>query len=135
MNSSEIMNSVKKTLNRIYDTGDIGKDLSMLLIIFLVGIGSFGLGRISAHEEARNNELSISDNKEGITGSSFQEPVTSSGSDVQNGMYVGSRSGASYHLPWCPGAQRIKDENKIWFKTKEEAVLRGYSPAANCKGI
>jgi hypothetical protein len=56
------------------------------------------------------------------------DPVTEEG-------YVASKNGTKYHLPWCSGAQRIKEENKIWFKTKAEAQAAGYEPAANCKGI
>jgi hypothetical protein len=51
------------------------------------------------------------------------------------GNYVASKTGSKYHLPWCSGAQTIKEENKIWFETKEEAESRGYSPAKNCKGL
>jgi methylphosphotriester-DNA--protein-cysteine methyltransferase len=49
--------------------------------------------------------------------------------------YVASKNGTKYHLPWCSGAQRIKDENKVWFKTKEDAEKAGFMPASNCKGI
>lgn len=51
------------------------------------------------------------------------------------GVYVGSKSGSKYHLPTCPGALRILPENKVWFSTKEEAIAKGYSPAANCPGL
>jgi hypothetical protein len=53
----------------------------------------------------------------------------------QDGRYVASKNGSAYHLPWCSGAARIKEENKIWFATKEEAEAAGYRAASNCKGI
>lgn len=53
----------------------------------------------------------------------------------ESGGYVASKSGAVYHLPWCSGAKRIKEENRIYFASKEEAERAGYRPAANCKGI
>jgi len=49
--------------------------------------------------------------------------------------FVASKNGTKYHYPWCPGAQSIKEENKIWFSTKEEAEKAGYQPASNCKGL
>ena len=58
-------------------------------------------------------------------------PVTSS----LAGVYVGSRTSTKYHLPTCSGAKRIKEENRVWFKSKEEAESRGYTPAGNCPGI
>lgn len=51
------------------------------------------------------------------------------------GKYVASKSGTRYYLPNCAGVSRIKEENKVWFATKEEAESRGLLPAANCKGI
>jgi methylphosphotriester-DNA--protein-cysteine methyltransferase len=56
-------------------------------------------------------------------------------SATNKGTYVASKSGSAYHFPWCSGAQRIKEENKVWFETKEEAELAGYRPASNCKGL
>lgn len=49
--------------------------------------------------------------------------------------YVASKTGTKYHLPTCAGAKQIKEENKVWFSTKEEAEAAGYTPATNCKGI
>ena len=50
-------------------------------------------------------------------------------------QYVGSKNGTKYHALWCPGASQIKDENKVFFNSKEEAVASGYAPATNCKGL
>ena len=50
--------------------------------------------------------------------------------NLQNktGMFVASKNSKIYHLPDCNYAKRIKDENKIWFKSEKEAGERGYSP-------
>jgi len=53
----------------------------------------------------------------------------------QTGLLVGSKKGVKYHFPWCSGAQRIKEENKVWFSSKKDAELGGYSPAGNCPGL
>jgi methylphosphotriester-DNA--protein-cysteine methyltransferase len=52
-----------------------------------------------------------------------------------SGSYVASKNGTKYHYPWCSGAKRIKDENKVWFDTVEQARAAGYTPAANCPGL
>jgi len=52
-----------------------------------------------------------------------------------SGTLVASKNGTVYHFPWCSGAQRINEENKIWFTSQEEAQAAGYRPAANCKGL
>ena len=106
-----------------------------VIIIVLVALASFGLGKLSKIEENKPL-IKLIDNSAapaaaGAAVSSFQSPVSS----FQSGNYVASKSGTKYHFPWCSGAQRIKEKNKIWFDTKEEAEKAGYGPAANCKGI
>lgn len=65
-------------------------------------------------------------------GKSIKSPATNT---KKQGLYLASKSGTKYHRPSCPGAKRIKEENKIWFNSKEEAERAGYSPAKNCNGI
>lgn len=60
-----------------------------------------------------------------------QEPTP----PATTGKYVGSKSGTRYYLPTCSGVSRIKEENRVWFATKEEAESRGLLPATNCKGM
>ena len=81
-------------------------------IVVLIGISSFGLGRLSAVGEER--------------------PVVS----VQtSGTYVASKSGDKYYWPSCSAVARIKDENKVWFASAAEAKAAGYTPGANCPGL
>lgn len=47
------------------------------------------------------------------------------------GAYAGSRNGTKYYTPGCAGLARIKPENIIWFESKEDAELQGYT-AASC---
>ena len=51
------------------------------------------------------------------------------------GNFVASRNGSKYYLANCAGVKRIKEENKIWFRSKTEAEERGLTPAANCPGL
>jgi|SRR3989344_9521525 len=112
-------------------------DLYTAAIIFLVCLSAFGLGRLSIlwpqKEPLRiiggQEAAAISGNKE--TKPEKNANIPPSAQD----KYVASKSGTAYHYPWCAGAQKIKEENKIWFKTKEEAEDRGYKPAGNCDGL
>ncbi len=61
--------------------------------------------------------------------------ATSTQSVSSSGSYVASKKSDKYHLPWCSGASRISEENKVWFASKEEAEVAGYTPAGNCPGI
>lgn len=115
------------------------RDLYAVFIIFLVGLGSFGLGRLSAVWRAKeplkvnaiaNPAQNPPINKKGPQTSAVLTPITTA-----KGQFVASKSGTSYHYPWCPGALKIKEENKVWFNTQEEAKSGGYKPAGNCPGL
>ena len=55
--------------------------------------------------------------------------------DTNSGVVVAAKNGTKYHYPWCSGATRMKEENKIYFESVEKAREAGYEPAANCKGL
>lgn len=113
-------------------------DVFTVFIIILVGLGGFGLGRLSLLEENKEPvriEYPISSNIPQGQDLSENKPSQDQFAAISGGDLVASVKGAKYHFPWCSGAQRIKEENKIWFATKEEAEKAGYGPAANCKGL
>lgn len=101
--------------------------LSGLTQVSTSNIASAGIERFDAHPkiETVSTETESTESQDGAS-----EPAVSSAK-----TYVASKNGTKYHLPWCSGAQRMKEENKVWFETKEEAEAQGYAPAANCKGI
>ncbi len=118
----------------------------MALILISVGVISFGLGRNSVHpgplESAKKqNAAAVTESrvpaaapeKVNIVAPAVGSGATSATETAHT--YVGSRTGKKYHLPWCPGAKQMKEENKVWFATKDEAEKAGYTPASNCKGI
>ncbi|MFH2105454.1 MAG: Ada metal-binding domain-containing protein [Parcubacteria group bacterium] len=54
---------------------------------------------------------------------------------TEQGDYVASKNGTKYYLTSCSGANRIKEENKVWFDSADEAKTEGYEPAKNCQGL
>jgi hypothetical protein len=121
----------------------LDSELFLAVLILLVAVVSFGLGRMSIVAESLNSDgqtakvrltTALTPNQQ-TTPSSPSAPAEESVDVSANGNYVASKNGARYHLPWCPGAQQMNEENKIWFDTKEEAEIAGYTPAANCKGL
>lgn len=135
--------SIQEFLKACKQASWLKSDEMLAFIIVLVGLCGFYLGRISVENgdanvaaavtgiptrEVRSKELEVPASPGTTTTEKF-------GLEQGKGAYVGSKSGTKYHLPWCPGAQQMKEENKIWFDTKEEAEAAGYTPASNCKGI
>ena len=116
------------------------RDLYLAALVFLMGVASFGLGRLSVIWPEKE-PITVA-NDEGLkTNANPSNPRAASGLSSFGvrpssfGNYVASKNGSSYHLPDCPGAKQIKDENKVWFQTKEDAVKAGYKPAGNCPGL
>jgi len=116
-------------------------DLFLVLLIVLVGFGSFGLGRLSKLSSERGNVVvsDISTAASTAVAAPGQgivvTPQETTTQPTTQGNFVGSVNSDKYHYPWCPGALRIKDENKRWFATRQEAEKTGYTPAQNCKGL
>ena len=130
------MKSIIEYFNKVKSWYEINhKDLYTAGIIFLVGMAGFGLGRLSVLWPQKEPLRIITDNQDTVTGSKEITTQKSAAAVFSKGKYIASKSGTSYHYPWCPGALKIKEENKIWFQTKEEAESRGYKPAGNCEGL
>ncbi len=118
-------------------------DYLLTALIVVVSLISFALGRLSVEREIVGKNDAYAQFYSGNGGNtliSTSAPMTSGeemniASPTAAQGYVASKSGTKYHLPWCGSAKQIKEENKIWFATKEEAERAGYSPASNCKGI
>ena len=114
-----------KIKTKVRDMLEIGlREWGITVLVLLVATASFGLGRLSAFEEAR--------------------PLISLGEAPQTaqvraiplgGQFVASRTGSVYYFPWCGGAQQIPAGDQLWFASENAAQKAGYSPAKNCKGL
>ncbi|MFA5652092.1 MAG: hypothetical protein WC933_01890 [Candidatus Paceibacterota bacterium] len=118
----------------------IKDDLYIILMIMLVGTASFGLGKISSFEKNKT-PISVLKTKEYMYASVLSADSPNIKNDTQNpsnntsGMLVASKSGTKYYYPWCTGVSRIKEENKVWFNSVEEARAKGLTSASNCTGL
>lgn len=59
-------------------------------------------------------------------------PMSKSSSKGE-GKYVASKKSNRFHHPYCRWAQKIKPENRFWFKNPQEAIDKGYIPCKVCK--
>ena len=111
--------------------GENRADLFIAGIIFFTGLSSFGLGRLSVDLKP-TPPISVTD----IAGSldSAQTAPIAAGNHMDQRV-LSSRNGSVYYFIWCSGAKRVKEENKIWFVTKEAAEKAGLKQAGNCSGL
>ena len=108
-------------------------DLFIAGIIFLTSLSSFGLGRLSVDLKPAP-PISIIDT------AAVPDSVSNRPADIGNVNDTGrkvfaSRNGSAYYYAWCSGAKRIKEENRIWFATREAAEKAGLKQAGNCSGL
>lgn len=127
--------SVADYVRRIKGRGARGdfKEFLTIFVVICIGLAGFGLGRLSKINETRPPVAIM----EIFPQSGFADVERGEGRPIieEKGEFVASQNGARYHYPWCPGAQQIKEENKVWFATREDAEQAGYTPAANCEGL
>ena len=156
--TEKIKLSLANIKDRIYSQEKglkIKDDLYIILIIILVGTASYGLGKISSYEKNKtpisvlktkeymlstvlesNSNKKIGDLSSVVAATDQNISTDNINLPVQvNGVIVASKSGTKYYYPWCTGVSRIKEENKVWFKSIEEARAVGLSPASNCIGL
>ncbi len=119
------MGSIEESGQKIKAFFDRGlADWGLIVIVILVGLASFGLGRLSASERSQGL-VTITEAAE-----ASERRAMSPG-----GLIVAARSGSAYYFPWCAGAVKILPQNQRWFATEAAARAAGYVAAKNCKGL
>ncbi len=113
-------------------------------LLLLTALGSFGLGRASLDLAVAGGGVvgpaavvvhEAPSAVAPVSATSPAVPATAVEATAGTVAYVGSRNGTKFHLLTCPGASQIKEENKVYFSSKQDAYSKGYTEAANCKGI
>jgi len=151
--SGKIKSFYLKEKGYFYNQGKgfkISNDLFIVLMACLIATASFGLGRLSALEKKKTpiQVLKVQDELlAGVVGKvepllkAENSPVvnnnlaTALDSQTSKGIVLASKSGKKYYFPWCSGVDRIKEENKVWFVTIEDAKKAGLTPASGCTGL
>ncbi len=110
------------------------------LLVVVVGVASFGLGRLSMVTEvpAQRPEAPARDQSASVSQPLPVPPPPAAPLRTQEPVgegVVASKSGERYHYPWCPGAKQIKEANRITFASAALAEAAGYTRAANCPEV
>lgn len=122
---------------------DTGKDLLILFIIILVGLGSFQLGRLSKIDIKPNIGIdypdqtaqalqavdSINQEKEEKIAESYEYK----GVNLDGRNFFASSRGTKYYPFGCSAGKSIKQENRVYFDTEEQAKAKGYTKSSSCK--
>jgi len=103
------------------------EDVFIAILIILVGLASFGLGKLSAFETTPEPVEVIPTSVDSQTLGTAPSIET-----LATGTIVASKTGTRYYYPNCSGASRIKDENKVWYATEADAQAAGLKLASGC---
>ncbi|MES3031922.1 MAG: Ada metal-binding domain-containing protein [Patescibacteria group bacterium] len=107
-----------------------GKDVLIVIILILVGLGSFELGRLSNQSNSSGIKIEYGDelkNQPANVISATNNP-NSSGKN-----FFASNRGTKYYSIGCSAGKTIKQENRIYFATGEEAQKAGYELSSSCQ--
>ncbi|MEK7501109.1 MAG: Ada metal-binding domain-containing protein [Patescibacteria group bacterium] len=127
------------------------ESLFLVLVIVMVGLIGFGLGRLSAKYSSPALDINstlvnttdldkIATGEPDKTSSFTTQSSPSQGSppadrEVVERKIVGNKQSKIYHFEDCPGALRMSDTNKIFFASILQAQQAGFRPAGNCPGL
>lgn len=124
--------SITNLSNKIKSkTGLDRQTILLILTVIFVGVASFGLGCLYRIGETKE-EISIEKVENSLDGGEkmIYNDIDSNEAEKR---YVASKNGTKYYSRDCGGANRIKLENQIWFKNREDAEKSGFSFSSSCK--
>ncbi|MHB1769771.1 MAG: hypothetical protein ACYCPH_01680 [Minisyncoccota bacterium] len=100
----------------------VPRDALIVAVLVLASFLSFGLGYLAGKDATAQG-----------SGISLQTAPDIAATTTE--QVVASRNGTKYYHPWCAGADRIAETNKVWFPTAASARSAGYTLSANCEGL
>ena len=127
------MEKIKLKITNLIES-EKGKDVLLVLIVILVGFGAFELGRLSKENgssgiQIEYNEPSVMQQANVFSAVEYAK-TQSSAPSLKN--FFASKRGSKYYPVGCGGGKTIKQENRIYFNTRDAAEKAGYTLSASC---
>lgn len=113
------------------------RDVILVAIMVVLAAGSFGLGRLSKSSVGGPGVTlqAVSLPQAAATQAGLQNlaDMSKSSPNASIGAIFGSKNGTKYYWATCSGSSRIKEENKVFWSSEEEAREAGYEKSSTCK--
>jgi len=120
-----------------------GKDVLIVVIVILVGLGSFELGRLSKENDSGGIKIEYPGQNQNQKENDSTSPILSqnraiikTSDTIQNlkeKNFFASNRGTKYYSVGCSAGNNLKPENRIYFTSREEAERAGYELSSGCK--
>jgi len=114
-----------------------GKDILTILIVVLVGFGSFELGRLSKQGNGEGIKIEYTEpsainlaQEANVISAQKASAATSTSSAKK---FFASSRGSKYYPADCTAGKNIKEANRVYFATTTEAEGAGYELSSSCK--
>lgn len=121
--SNESTSKTKGSSNKIIAV------IAIVVIIAIVGVlasGMFSNNNSSSDAQVENTDT-VEPIKEDTSSSSDDSDASASSTE-----YWASAKAEKFHLPTCEWAQKISENNKIIYQSREDAIADGKEPCGAC---
>jgi len=128
---------------KLFINSEKGKDILIVIVVILVGLGSFELGRLSKEDNSQdlktNNNIQNTDNTSQVSvdnppdvGHLEHSRRPTSGTTSADKPFFASSKGKKYYTVGCQAGKTIKESNRVYFATGEAAEAAGYTLSSSC---
>jgi len=126
---------------KLFFESEKGKDILVIFIIILIGLASFGMGRLSKSQnsglrieyEGQGANIINSMKEEDFLDADLSLNTSRNLTKTNSGRFFASNRGSKYYSVGCSGGKTIKQENRIYFNTQEEIEAAGYELSSSCE--
>ena len=130
---------------KLFLESEQGRNIMVVLVVILVGIMAFELGRLSKAGNSSGIKIEyngvveqasvLSALKESklIARPKVTESKTTTNQSTTNKNFFASSRGKKYYPVGCTAGNTLKQENRIYFNTREEAEKAGYVLSSSCR--
>lgn len=110
-----------------------GKDIMVVIIVILVAFGSFEIGRLSKKGETAGLKVEYNGKEMDLSGEANALSALETEKSQNQKTFFASSRGSKYYSIGCSAGKTIKQENRIYFTTGEEAEQAGYVLSSSCR--
>ncbi|MCX6752189.1 MAG: hypothetical protein NTZ87_01670 [Candidatus Nomurabacteria bacterium] len=117
---------------KLFIESEKGKDIMIVVIVILVGLASFELGRLSKEDTNAGIKIEYPSQTANQTTDSVSTTSANQNTISVGKTFFASSKGGKYYTISCSAGKTIKQENRIYFATGEEAQKAGYTLSSSC---
>ncbi len=129
------MQKIKQMIDRIKNwlESEKGKDILIVIIVILVGLASFELGRLSKENDSSGIKIEYPSRNTTQAANVVSSAENAKVPENIGKTFFASSRGTKYYSIGCSAGKNLKQENRVYFETREEAEKAGYALSAMCQ--